>query len=198
MYKNAHACNRKLLLVCYNKNSVVTSCTLNYAYFGVVTETGGLVRERRQRKVRRRECMCKRSKDRFKEKTGLVPWCRIREDDACVCMVYLHLLLFSMLSYRRVARYFYYPDSWIELQKIMWHQFLLSPHLLPVRPLVWVHGTIVGLGGPSTVPQMVRGTNCSCHKWSGGPVVAWQSTGTTGSTVSQRGGQVFLTFWKGS
>ena len=112
MYKSAHACNRKLLLVCYNKNSVVTSCTLNYAYFGVVTEIGGLSgredREKSEEDDTKR--VCKRSKDRFKEKTGLVPWCRIREDDACVCMVYLHLLLFSMLSYRRVARYFYYPE----------------------------------------------------------------------------------------
>ena len=142
MYKSAHACNRKLLLVCYNKNSVVTSCTLNYAYFGVVTETGGLSgrgenTEKSQTKTIRRECASAAKTD-FKEKrAGLVPWCCIREGDACVCMVYLHyfcspcfliavqLVIFTILN--RATR------------SLMWHQFLLSPHLLPVRPLVWVH-----------------------------------------------------------
>ena len=60
-------------------NSIVTLCPCVYAYFCVVTETGDLfgsdASERRAKRIRR-ECTTAMKTD-FKEKTGLVPWCRL-------------------------------------------------------------------------------------------------------------------------
>ena len=77
MYKSAHGYSRNGFLVCYNKNSVVISCTLNYAYFSIVTETGACL-ERGKIEISQmnriwRECASAMKTD-IKEKTGCILW----------------------------------------------------------------------------------------------------------------------------
>ena len=55
--------------MCDNNNSVVTSCTLDYAYFGIVTETGACPGDKREDREKANEedteGVCKCSEDQF-------------------------------------------------------------------------------------------------------------------------------------
>ena len=100
--------------MCDNKNSVVTSCTLDYVYFGIITETEGFSgredRETDKSQMKRiwSECASTTKTD-FKEKTGLVPWCQSESPVEVTCILTLIVVLRAF--YHRVACYLYYPED---------------------------------------------------------------------------------------
>ena len=94
--------------MCYNKDSVGALCPLQHAYFGVVTETGGLSERRKGEK----ELPEEDTKGVFKprvitdsKKTKLVPWCRLEAPvKVTLCLLVLYVVL--RVVYHLLANFF--------------------------------------------------------------------------------------------